>query len=85
MRYGGDGMRRDGRGLDGWDDDPGRMMRHIRNQGGSKRGDENRHQAGSINLLTQASLTWSSSLSKVSSASPQNARVNSSFTETGVF
>ena len=22
VRYGGDGMRRDGRGLDGWDDDP---------------------------------------------------------------
>ena len=39
------GMRRDARGLDGWDDDPGRIMRRIRNQGGSKRGDENRHQA----------------------------------------
>ena len=46
VRYGGDGMRRDARGLDGWDDNPGRLMRHIRNQGGSKRGDENRHPAG---------------------------------------
>ena len=52
MRYGGDGMRCNGRGLDGWDDDPGRMMRHIRNQGGSKRGDENRHQAGGKNPRT---------------------------------
>ena len=30
----------------------GRMMRHIRNQGGSKRGDENRHQAGGQNPRT---------------------------------
>ena len=52
VRYGGDGMRCNGRGLDGWDDDPGRMMRHIRNQGGSKRGDENRHQAGGQNPRT---------------------------------
>ena len=34
VRYGGDGMRRDGRGLDGWSDDPGRMMRRIRNREG---------------------------------------------------
>ena len=31
----------------------GRMMRHIRNQGGSKRGDENRHRAGGKNLRTE--------------------------------
>ncbi len=30
----------------------GRMMRRIRNQGGSKRGDENRHRAGGKNLRT---------------------------------
>ena len=28
----------------------GRMMRRFRNQGGSKRGDENRHRAGGKNL-----------------------------------
>ena len=52
VRYGGDGMRRDGRGLDGWDDNPGWMMRRIRNREGSKRGDENRHQAGGQNPRT---------------------------------
>ena len=30
----------------------GRMMRRFRNQGGSKRGDENRHRAGGKNLRT---------------------------------
>ena len=46
VRYGGDGMRCDARGLDGWDDDPGRMMRRFRNREGSKRGGEIRHPAG---------------------------------------
>ena len=31
----------------------GRMMRRFRNQGGSKRGDENRHRAGGKNLRTE--------------------------------
>ena len=31
----------------------GRMMRHIRNQGGSKRGGENRHRAGGKNPRTE--------------------------------
>ena len=52
MRYGGDGMRCNGRGLDGWDDDLGRMMRHIRNRGGPERADEIRHQAGGQNPRT---------------------------------
>ena len=30
----------------------GRMMRRFRNQGGSNRGDENRHRAGGKNLRT---------------------------------
>ena len=46
VRYGGDGMRRNGRGLDGWNDDLGRMMRRFRNREGSKRGGEIRHPAG---------------------------------------
>ena len=46
-------MRRDRRGWDGWSDDPGRMMRCFRNQGGSKPGDENRHQAAGRNPRTE--------------------------------
>ena len=53
MRYGGDGIRRVGCGLDGWSDDPGRMMWRIRNREGSKRGGENRHRAGGRNLRTE--------------------------------
>ena len=52
VRYGGDGMRRVWRGLDGWSDDLGRMMWRFRNQGGSKRGDENRHRVGGQNPRT---------------------------------
>ena len=53
VRYGGDGMRRDGRGLDGWATTWGRMMRRIRNREGSKRGGENRHRAGGKNPRTE--------------------------------
>ena len=63
VRYGGDGMRRDGRGLDGWSDDrlgPWRMMRRIRNREGPKRPGpgaphENRHRAGGKNPRTERS------------------------------
>ena len=53
MRYGGDGMRCDGRGMAGWSDDPGRMMRRIRNREGLKQADEIRREPGRPNPRTE--------------------------------
>ena len=53
MRYGCDGMRRDGRGLDGWDDNLGADdVAHPQSRG-SKRASENRHPAGGQNPRTE--------------------------------
>ena len=53
MRDGGDGMRCDGRGLDGWSDDLGRMMWRIRNREGLKQADDIRRKLGGRNLRTE--------------------------------
>ena len=45
-------MRRDGRGLDGWDDDLGQMMWRIRNREGLKQADEIRREPGRQNPRT---------------------------------
>ena len=53
VRYGGDECVASGADWMAGATTRGRMMQRIRNQGGSKRGDENRHRAGGKNPRTE--------------------------------